>query len=168
MTDNAIGLHDVLRHIDLALDGMCATLEALGDESVNARPDLPGANSPYVLVRHCCGVMEHWGATELAGRTTDRDRDAEFTSSGTVADLVALVRSQRAQLESDLAAFDGEAPSLRARERDGYTAPERTAVATKGGVLMHIYEELAQHRGHLDITADLLRRMPATDSPTSL
>ncbi|REF31749.1 DUF664 domain-containing protein [Calidifontibacter indicus] len=168
MTDNAIGLQDVLCHIDLALDGMCATLEGLGDDLVNVRPDLPGANSPYVLVRHCCGVMEHWGATELAGRTTGRDRDAEFTSSGTVADLVALVRSQRAQLHSDLAAFDGEASALRAGERDGYTAPERAAVATKGGVLMHIYEELAQHRGHLDITADLLRRMPATDSPTSL
>ena len=170
MTDNAIGLQDVLCHIDLALDGMCATLEGLGDDLVNVRPDLPGANSPYVLVRHCCGVMEHWGATELAGRTTGRAAPSTGStrSSGTVADLVTLVRSQRAQLRSDLAAFDGEASALRAGERDGYTAPERAAVATKGGVLMHIYEELAQHRGHLDITADLLRRMPATDSPTSL
>lgn len=157
MSDNRIELDDVLRHIDLALDGMCATLEALGDERVNVRPDLPGANSPFVIVRHCCGVMEHWGATELAGRPTDRDRDAEFSSSGTVAELVQLVRSQRAQLAADLASFDGAAPALRAQERDGFSAPERAAVATQGGVLMHVYEELAQHRGHLDLTADLLR-----------
>lgn len=152
-----VPLGDVLRHVDLALNGMCDTVESLGDERVNLRPDLPGANSPYVIVRHCCGVMEHWGATELAGRTTDRDRDAEFSSSGTVAELVALVRAQRRRLELDLAEFDGASPALRAGERDGFRAAERAAVATRGGVLMHIYEELAQHRGHLDVTADLLR-----------
>lgn len=152
-----IPLDDVLRHVDLALDGMVETLESLGDDLVNERPDLPGANSPYVLVRHCCGVMEWWGATELAGRPTDRDRDAEFVSSGTVADLVALVRRQREQFGADVAGVDGSRPALGAHRRDGFTESERDAVATCGGVVMHVYEELAQHRGHLDITADLLR-----------
>ncbi len=148
---------DLLRHVDLALDGMCATLESLGDDLVNERPDLPGANSPYVIVRHCCGVMEYWGASELVGRPTDRDRDAEFTASGTVVELVGLVRRQRAQFERDLAGFDGAAPSLRVDQRQRYTAAQAEAVSTQGGVLLHVLVELAQHRGHLDLTADLLR-----------
>jgi hypothetical protein len=151
-----IPLDDVLRHIDLALDGMCATLERLGDDLVNERPDLPGANSPFVIVRHCCGVIEYWGALALAGRTTDRDRDAEFVASGTVAELLALVAQQRDQLHRDLADFDGSAASVAQLRRHLYTPQELAAVATKGGVLMHVYEELAQHRGHLDITADIL------------
>jgi len=32
--------------------------------------------------------------------------------------------------------------------------------ATQGGVLLHVYEELAQHRGQLEITRDLLRARP--------
>lgn len=151
-----IPLDDALKHIDLALDGMCATLDRLGDDLVNRRPDLPGANSPYVILRHCCGVMEYWGALALAGRSTDRDRDAEFASSGTVAELIDLVRRQRAQLDRDLAAFDGAAEPVAELCRDRYTPAQFAAVRTQGGVLLHVYEELAQHRGHLDITADLL------------
>lgn len=35
-------------------------------------------------------------------------------------------------------------------------ALQHIRVRTQGGVLLHIYEELARHRGYLDITADLL------------
>lgn len=153
----AIDLDDVLRHVDLALDGMIATVTDLGDDLVNVAPDLPGANSAYQLVRHCCGVMEYWGGAEIAGRTIERDRDAELASAGTVADLVARVDAQRARFRADLAALDPGAPALLAHRRDGYTAPVKAAVATQGGVVVHVDEELAQHRGHLDITADLAR-----------
>lgn len=146
----AIPLDDVLRHVDLALDGMVATLTDLGDELVNVHPDLPGANTVYQLVVHCCGVMEAWGAREIVGRQTDRDRDAELCSAGTVAQAVARVRAARDQLAADLEHFDGSAPALVGQEG-------RPAVATQGGVLMHVYEELAQHRGHLDLTADIVR-----------
>lgn len=154
-----IPLDDLLRHIDLALEGMVATITDLGDELVNVRPELPGANTAFQIVNHCCGVMENWGANELFGRPTDRDRDAELRARGTVADLVSRVRAQRDRLAQDLQRFDGTAPALRAHEQDGFNQPERAAVATQGGVLVHVYEELAQHRGHLDITADLVTAM---------
>lgn len=152
-----IPLADLLRHVDLALDGMVATVTDLGDELVNERPQLPGANSAYQIVNHCCGVMEAWGARDLVGRPTSRDRDAELVASGTVAELVEKIRAARARLELDLEHFDGAAPALGAHLRDGVVQPERAAVATQGGVLVHVYEELAQHRGHLDLTADLVR-----------
>lgn len=153
----AVPLDDVLTHVDRALRGMAATLTDLGDDLANRRPDLPGANSAYVIVTHCLGVMEFWGGQVIASRPITRDRDAEFVANGPVAELIARISVSRAQLATDLAAYDGAAPPpgpLRDRDRDDM--PE--FVHTQGGVLMHIYEELAQHRGHLDLTADLVRK----------
>jgi hypothetical protein len=42
-----------------ALTGMLAIAEELGDARVNARPELPGANSAFGLVTHCLGVAEY-------------------------------------------------------------------------------------------------------------
>ncbi|NHN55710.1 DUF664 domain-containing protein [Calidifontibacter sp. DB0510] len=155
-----IPIEAVLDHIDLALDGMCATVESLGDELVNRRPDLPGANSAYAIVTHCLGVIEYWAGARLAGREIERDREAEFRATGRVAELVQRVRRQRAQLTEDLAGFDGARPYAVTGRRDHWTPEQLRAVRTCGGVLMHLYEELAQHRGHLDLTADLVRADP--------
>lgn len=147
----------VLHYLDLALGKMCEHLQALGDELVNRRPALEGANSAYAIVTHCCGVMSFWGGVEVAGRPVERARAAEFTATGAVADLVAQVRATRAQFGRDLDGVDLGEAAFGARRRDGFTEPERAGVATKAGVLMHIYEEVAQHLGHLDLTVDLVR-----------
>lgn len=154
---NAVPLGDVLRHVDLALDGMLAVAEQLGDEQVNARPDLPGANSVFGIVTHCCGVMEYWGGAEIAGREVVRDRASEFRAEGTVAQLVERVAAQREQLLADLGTFNGADMARMIRDRAGFTDSAREAVRTHGGVLMHLYEELAQHRGQVDLTADVLQ-----------
>ncbi len=46
-------------------------------------------------------------------------------------------------------ASDPTAPPARPDPRDEY--------ATQGEVLFHVYEELAQHRGQLELTRDVLR-----------
>ena len=150
----AVPLDVVLVHVDRALNGMTETLRELGDDLVNADTGLPGGNTAYQIVRHCCGVLEFWGGQVLADRPITRDRPAEFTSSGTVEELAAIVEQQRAAFRADLAGFDGESePRGPLEERN----MDRDEVRTQGGVLMHVYEELAQHRGHLDITADAVR-----------
>lgn len=153
-----VPLQVVLLHIDRALDGMRATVTDLGDELANAPTGLAGDNTAYQLLRHCCGVLEWWGGHVLADRPTDRDREAELNSSGTVADLLDLLAAQRRRFAGDLGAFDGPAaPRGRLRERD----LDRDEVQTQAGVLMHVYEELAQHRGHLELTADVVRAASA-------
>ncbi|WP_446664452.1 mycothiol transferase [Flexivirga sp. B27] len=150
----AVPLDVVMIHVDRALDGMSATLRDLGDDLVNAGTDLPGGNTAYQIVRHCCGVLEFWGGKVLADRPITRDRPAEFTSSGTVDEIVAIVAEQRAKFRADLQRFDGEADTpgeMNAWSMD----PDESR--TQAGVLMHVYEELAQHRGHLEITADIVR-----------
>lgn len=149
-----VPLSVVLVHIDRALTGMTVTLRELGDELANAQPTVPDANTAYQIVRHCCGVLEFWGGRVLADRPISRDRAAEFSSSGSVDELILLVQRQRDAFTEDLLGFDGSAePRGPLRESD----LDRGEVRTQGGVLLHVYEELAQHRGHLDLTADLVR-----------
>jgi len=150
-----ISTEDFLWFVDEALDGMVAIVGELGDEAANRRPDLPGANSPYAILFHCLGVMEYWGGHVVAGRTIERDRDAEFRATGPVDDLVARARRARAQLVEDMAALDAGAPPRRPLGPDD---PDRDLpiARTQGGALIHVYEELAQHRGQMELTRDVL------------
>src|SRR5262245_35585858 len=108
-----ISADDFLWFVDEALDGMVAIVESLGDDGANRRPDLPGANSAYAILFHCLGVMEYWGGEVVAGRTIERDRDAEFRATGPVSDLVARARKAHSQLLEDMAGLDPADPPRR-------------------------------------------------------
>jgi len=139
--------------LDRHLDEMTAIIAGLDDDSVNAVPDLPGANSPYQIVFHCCGMLEWWTRSAILGLDVDRDRSAEFEATGTVAALLARVDAIRAQFVADLAVIDPDGP-LRGDPSDEYRG---TPIGdTAAGVLLHVLEELAQHHGHLEITRDLV------------
>jgi hypothetical protein len=144
-----------LWYVDEALDQMTAIVVGLGDDLASTRPDLPGANSPYAILTHCCGVLEGWGGEAVAGRRIERDRAAEFVATGPVADLEARVAAARVRLRADLAALDWDAPPRGPVDPQDVDLP---LGRSQGGVLLHIYEELAQHLGQMEITRDLLRR----------
>lgn len=148
-----ISVEDLLWFIDEALDGMVSIVTELGDELANASPDLPGASSPFAVLTHCLGVVEHWAGHVIAGREVVRDRDAEFVASGTVDDLLRRVELVRRQLDVDLAALDPAAPPLGVVKVEDAVLP---LGRTQRGALLHIYEELAQHRGHMEVTRDVL------------
>lgn len=127
-------------------------VDAGGDELLSRRPDLEGANSVFALVTHCCGVMERWGGEVIAGREVNRDRAAEFTATGTIAQLEERVAAQLRRWRADLADFEaGEEPRGPVDRDEG--EPE---VITQGFVVLHVIEELFQHLGHVDLTVDLL------------
>lgn len=149
-----ISIEDFLGYVDDALDGMVEIVHELGDDLANRRPRMPGANSPFAILTHCLGVMEYWGGEIIAGRRVTRDRPAEFRARGLVAELTEDTQRARQQLRADIAALDAFGPP-----RGNPHATDRTlALArTQGGVLLHIYEELAQHRGQMEITRDILR-----------
>jgi hypothetical protein len=147
-----ISTEDYLFFVDHALDGMVDIVTDLGDDLANRRPDLPGANSPFVILTHCLGVLEYYAAEAVAGRAVDRDRDAEFVASGRVADLAAQAGQVRERFAADIATLDpAAAPRRPLRGRQDATR------RTQGGALVHIYEELSQHLGQMEITRDLLR-----------
>jgi Protein of unknown function (DUF664) len=148
-----ISIEDYFWFVDAALDDIVAIVTSLGDELANQSPALAGANSPYAILTHCLGVMEGWGGEIVAGRTLSRDRPSEFVATGRVADLAVRAREARAQLGRDVANVDPRAKPVGQTEGDD---TDLWLGESQGRVLFHIYEELAQHRGQLEITRDIL------------
>ena len=134
---------------------MLAIATELGDERVNIVPSLPGANSAYQIVFHCCGMLEWWTREAVQDIDVGRDRDKEFEASGSVAELTARVDGVRRQLRDDLRVIDLDGP-LKGDPSDHY---QGTPIARSArGVLLHVLEELAQHHGHLEITRDVVNQ----------
>ena len=153
-----ISTEDYLMFVDRALDGMMGIVEEMGDALANSSPDLPNlkqANSPYAILFHCVGVYHYWVGTLVAGRNTDRDRPAEFIASGSVADLKKLVSALKLQFRTDLNSVDG-GQSLAIMPNPDYTPLPGYTQWTQGAVLIHVYEELAQHHGQMELTRDIL------------
>lgn len=146
---------EFLRFVDEALAAMTAIVEDLGDDLANSRPDVEGANTPYAILTHCLGVLDFWGGHVIAGRPVVRDRDGEFAARGRVADLVARARRARTRLHADLTGIDPTAPP---RGAVGPGRPRRRDFATSQGVAaLHLYTELAQHLGQMQVCRDVLR-----------
>jgi hypothetical protein len=145
---------DYLWFVDQALDNMTAIVSELGDEDSNRSVGIEGTNSPYVILTHCLGVMEYWGGFYVAGRAVDRDRDAEFLAHGSVSELAKRAVRARHQLEADLLLAQ---PTAAPRHPPLPEDADLPFGRSQGAVLLHIYEELAQHLGQMEITRDLLR-----------
>lgn len=147
-----VSVNDMVVFCERTIDGMRAALDRLDDDTVNAQPPLPAPNSPYQLVNHALSACIWWAEHVICGHPSDRDREAEFTSSGTVAEL-------RIQADAAVDRLRALVPEIEAATELAATA--RTSVPleagwTVGTALVHAYEELAQHLGHLEITVDLV------------
>ena len=152
MTDTPLIDKDTyLGFCDEALVAMRDIVVDLGDDLANRRPDLPGANSPYAILTHCLGVTARWASSVILGEVVPRDLDEEFTATGPVAALAVETDAMRSSLRDWVARTDPSAPPANP------TSPRQDwYAATCGGVLLHVYEELAQHRGQLELTRDVL------------
>ena len=85
-----------------------------------------------------------------------RDRAAEFAVRGTAADIRIRVEDVKKRLREDVAKVEG--PADTSVPQAGYNPQGGPDKWTQGAALIHTYEELAQHLGHMDITRDLLFR----------
>jgi hypothetical protein len=150
----AVSAADYLWFAECALGEMIRIVGELGDDLANRCPPLPGANSPYVILTHCLGVTEYWAGATVAGRSIERDRDAEFTARGDVASLCQRAEAARQRLREDLAGLDSWATPGSVRRNPADPVPYSE---TKGAVLLHILEELFQHLGHMEVTRDMLQ-----------
>lgn len=141
--------HRYLRH---AFDQLLAVAERVGEPAVNERPHGPSTNTIAALVVHCCGVAEFWLGHVALGRPSERDREAELQATATIAEMRELVARTVAQADEDLAALDagrgGDPTGMRRFLLDGDVSD--------GAVVAHVLEELYQHLGHAELTADAL------------
>jgi hypothetical protein len=153
--DGRVGISpdELVSYVERAVDQMADIVTGLGDDLANRRPALPGANSPYVILRHCLGVMEFWGGQVVAGRVIQRDRAAEFRASGPVAGLVAAAKDAKDRFRADVATADPTAPP---RIQPGMDRDELES-RSQGSALLHVLEEVTQHLGQMELTRDVLR-----------
>jgi hypothetical protein len=131
---------------------MAKVLDRLDDDTVNERPGDWGTNSVAGLIVHCCELAPSWFAMPGLGRDSDRDREAEFATQATVAEL-------RARIDAAVVQTCALAHELVA----GPTVPDHPFRAfmpgtdrSDGALVIHVFEELFQHLGHLEVTADAL------------
>ena len=134
------------------IDGMARAIGRLDDETVNLRPDLESANTPFQLVTHALGACTWWTEHIVCGLDVERDRDAEFTATGTVDELLRCTTESKRRLD-ELAPTLEQATAVHGSPRTSLPLGREWTV---GAALIHAYEELAQHLGHLEITVDLL------------
>ncbi len=146
-----ISVDDFLLFCNRTLDGYERVLGRLDDASVNAVPST-GGSTPFQLVTHAIAATHWWTSHHVCGRAVERNRDAEFEAAGPLADAAATVaefRTTLAELAPEIAAATEVhgAPSTQTPLGQDWTV---------GACLIHAYEELAQHLGHLELTTDLV------------
>ena len=136
-----------LRH---AFGGMERVLDRLDDENVNQKPEGWGTNSVAGLIVHCCELAPSWFEMPGLGRDSLRDREAEFAATATVDELRARLRDAADRScalaeEFAIGPTTGDHPF-----RDFMPGTDRTDAA----LVLHVLEELFQHLGHMEVTAD--------------
>jgi hypothetical protein len=149
---------EVALYVCRAFDEMLEVAARAGDDRVNLRPLGPSTNSIAALVIHCAGVCEFWLGHVGLGRPSTRDRDREFDQQATLAELERLIALTVAQVESDLRELD---------QRDGEPSELRAFLPADGtdrSLVLHVLEELYQHLGHMEITADVLAQDERPDA----
>lgn len=144
----------VRHYVSHVFTGMRAVLDRLDDETVNERPEGWGTNSVAGLVVHCCELAPSWFLMPGLGRESVRDRDSEFTTRESVADLRARVDAAEATTLGLVDEFDA-GPTAGDHEFRGFLpGGDRSDAA----LVLHVFEELFQHLGHMEVTADALGR----------
>ena len=144
-------------YVQVALTQMADVVERMGDGLVNERPPGPDTNSAAALVVHSCGVGEFWLGHVGMGRPSERDRDDEFRATATVAELLDLLATAGEQIAADVHALDaGEAGDT---YRAGRQFLER-GDESDASLVVHVLEELYQHLGQMELTADALGAPP--------
>jgi hypothetical protein len=148
-----ISTDDYVWFVNRTLDQMVAILHQLGDDHVCERPALEGANSAYGIVTHCLGVMTSWAGHLVAGREIVRDREAEFRATGDVVTLVAKIDAAKIQFRSDVEVAQ---PYEALHDSVSPADADLPLGKRQGAALLHVFEELTQHLGQMEITRDVL------------
>jgi hypothetical protein len=137
-------------------DQLSVLVDRIGDERLNLKPAGEHTNTAAVIVTHVCGALRFWAMEVGLGHDAERDRPAEFEAVATVAELHALIDRTVDQLLADVAEIEAGATTPVAGRRALWEDE-----VTDGSIILHLLEELYQHIGQLELTADALGVSPA-------
>jgi uncharacterized damage-inducible protein DinB len=131
-------------------------LHAVPEAQLNQPVDLEAANTLFALATHLVGAGEDWVLHYAGGRTINRDRAAEFTAAGTLADL-------QSRYDRWIAAVHEVLDNMPDAEMDRVVEAHPTflvwtsnAATTVRDCLLHAVAHSALHQGHIQLTCQLL------------
>jgi uncharacterized damage-inducible protein DinB len=139
-------------YVHHAFAGIERVLDRLDDDLVNERPPGWGTNSVAGLAVHCCELTPSWFALPGLGRPSERDRDAEFETRATIAELRERIASSRTQTDALIDDFVS-GPTARDHALRAFMPGDDRSDAA---LVLHVLEELFQHLGHMEVLADAL------------
>ena len=135
-----------------------ARITPLSDAQLNQPLPIPDANTLFAIATHAVGMGEFWVLTLIGGRTSNRNRSAEFQASGQKEALLARYQQWITDTHALLDDLPAEAmnvvvePPLEFRSTGGL----QEGPITVRDCLLHVVEHTATHLGHIQLTADLL------------
>lgn len=145
-----------LNQIQRTLDRLCEAIGGLSNEQLNWRPPVTDANSIFVIATHTLGNAEAWVLGIVCGRPIERDRPAEFRSSGPDAGpIIERARELSHRIDSALRGLpDGALDEQRSPSQQHWGAGDAVSVSVRDA-LMHVVEHANSHLGHIEVTRDL-------------
>lgn len=133
-----------------SLEAMRTATDRVDDDQLDTRPFGAGTNSISAIIVHSVAVCEFWLGHVGLGRPSDRDREGEFTATADRGELGRILEGAIEQVTTDLRrlAADGGQPS----ELRAFLSGDQGDLS----LAVHVLEELFQHLGHIEVTADAL------------
>lgn len=141
-------------YLGVAFSGMNRVLDRLDDDSVNVRPGDWGTNSVAGLIVHCCELAPSWFETAGLGRHGDRDREGEFAATATIGELQSRIEATLVRIGPIVQDFV-TGPTAGDHELRVFLPGDDHSDAA---LVLHVFEELFQHLGHMEVTADAVGR----------
>jgi hypothetical protein len=137
------------------LDRVAATLDGLTESQANRRPELPGANSVYVIVSHVLGNARSMILGIVCDRIQSRDRPAEFSASGGIAGLQAAARALTDEIVAAIADIPLSELDRRLVPTQELWGEGPLREMSVRGVLVATIEHASIHLGQLQVTRDM-------------
>jgi len=135
-----------------------AALKGLSEQQLNRRPDVPGANSGYVIATHILGNARAWVLGIVCEQALRRDRPSEFASSGTYEALGKAACALSGEIDAALAGLDPSTLDDRFLPPQELWGEGEAQEITRREGLAHVLEHAAMHLGQIQVTRGLVSR----------
>lgn len=126
-------------------------IQGLSDEAANWHPLPEGTNSVYAMLSHFMGVDNFWVRQVINGEVVQRDREAEFHTSGSLSEMVSRWEEAWTEIEVML----GKLTSAQLSEARLHPFRPEKGTITVRWCILHLISHYAIHLGHIQLTRQL-------------
>ena len=146
------------KYIGKQIEEILAVLKGLSEEQLNRRPDVPGANSGFVIATHVLGNARAWILGIACGQPLRRDRPGEFASRGTYDELEKAAGGLSDETNAALAQLDASTLGDRLSPSQELWGEGEAHEITRREALAHVLEHASMHLGQIQLSRDLVSK----------